>query len=210
MIAIIPVKLENAKTRLSGILSMEKRKELVLTMLGDVLEALEDIDILIVTPSKFSFEKFFGRKFKILEEKKPLGLNKAVRKATEYAINNGQPTIFLPSDIPLIKRKDIDMIEKLGEDYNLILSPSRDGGITALFRRPPDIVRECFSSKSFESFIKEAEKNNIPYSIYSSPSLSIDIDTPQDVEEFMLIGKGTRTYEFLENLEVEIEICAKQ
>jgi len=204
--AIIPVKLENTKTRLSDILTEEQRRKLVLNMLADILEALDGIETTIVTPSKFFFEKL-DRRLKILEEEKPLGLNHAVGKATEYAVGeNKESTLFLPSDVPLVKRKDIKSIEKLGEKHNLILSPSKDKGITALFRRPPDIIKECFSSRSFESFAKEAEKNDVNYHIYNSPSLSTDIDTPQDLREFMLVGKGTRTYEFLEELEVEIYV----
>ncbi len=207
MLIIIPIKLKNPKTRLAGILNKEQRRKLVLTMLSDILSALEGRDVIIVLD--FPKENLKGKFRKIVEEQE--GLNHAVGKATKYALEKGyNSTLFLPGDVPLVKKGDIAMIEKLGENYNLVLSPSNDKGITSLFRRPPNVIKECFSSKSFEDFVKEAENRKISYHIYYSTSLSIDIDTPQDLKEFMLIGKGTRTYEFLESIGPEVKVCARR
>ena len=195
--AIIPVnKLGEAKTRLSDILSVEERGELVQCMLADVLMALNGIETIVVSPSKPSDFKDFD--FHFVHEEKKEGLNKAVKKATKYAIEKGaDSTLFIPADTPLVTGTHIKEIIELGRWHPLIISPSSRGGTGILFRRPPNVLDNKFSTTSFSDFEKEAAKTGIPMHIYDSYSISLDIDVPEDIREFLLHGKGTKTHDFL-------------
>jgi 2-phospho-L-lactate guanylyltransferase len=198
--AIIPVsKLSEVKTRLSTIFSRKEREALISCMLEDVLDALDSLDrIVVISPSDLRGLK---RNFDFILEKEEKGLNAAVEEANQYAIKHGaKATLFIPADLPLIKKYHINEILKLGRKNPLIISPSRGGGTGILFRKPPDIIEGRFTSTSFADHKKEAEAKGVRMYIYDSFSLSLDIDTPKDVKEFMLHGKGTKTYEFLKRL----------
>lgn len=199
MIVTIPVKLKNPKSRLAGFFSLNERRKLVLAMLNDVVEALEGYKIVVITS-----EKLNGN-FKVIREEKPTGLTKAVKMATDYALSVGEDsTLFIPADVPTVTEDDIENIVKLGDTNNVVISASEDSGITSLFRKPPNIISEKFSSKSFYSFMEEIEKNGIKHATYTSPTISLDIDTIEDVIKFMEIGKGTRTYKILKEIGINM------
>jgi 2-phospho-L-lactate guanylyltransferase len=195
--AIIPVnKLGEAKTRLSGILSVEERGELVLNMLQDVLGALQGVETIVVSPSELVGTLNFD--FHFVHEEKKQGLNAAVGKATKYAMEQGAgATLFIPADTPLLTSTHVKEIIELGKNHPLIISPSSRGGTGILYRRPPQVLDNKFTTTSFTDFEKEAIKKKAPMHIYDSYSISLDIDVPDDVREFLLHGKGTKTHDFL-------------
>jgi len=191
---LLPVKLSEAKTRLSNIFSGEERAELVLCMLEDVLDSLRGLDVVVVSPDDLRKKLDYDFHF-ILEKEK--GLNIAVEQANKYAIDNSaDATLFIPADTPLIKKSHVKEILRLGKKHKLIISPSRRCGTGILFRRPPDIIDGRFTNTSFEDHRKEAALRGVKMHIYDSFCLSLDLDTPEDLKEFLLHGRGTRTYEF--------------
>ena len=194
---VIPVnKLSEAKTRLSGILSREHRGELVKNMLQDVLKALEGVETIVVSPS--DIQGILNGNFHFVHEEKKEGLNSAVEKATNYAIEHGaQATLFIPADTPLLTKTHVSEIIELGKKHPLIISPSSRGGTGILYRRPPQLLDNKFTSTSFADFEKESTKKGVPLHIYDSYSISLDIDVPDDVREFLLHGKGTKTHDFM-------------
>ncbi|MBI5253822.1 MAG: 2-phospho-L-lactate guanylyltransferase [Euryarchaeota archaeon] len=193
---LLPVKLSGAKTRLSNIFSGEDRAELAFCMLEDVLDSLKGLEVVVISPD--DLRKKLDYDFHFIHEKKKRGLNSAVEQANSYAIDSGaDATLFVPADTPLIKKSHVKEILRLGKKHKLIISPSRRGGTGILFRRPPDIIRGRFTNTSFEDHRKEAALQGVKMHVYDSFSLSLDIDAPEDVQEFLLHGKGTKTYEFL-------------
>lgn len=195
--ALIPVnKLDEAKTRLSSILSVENREGLVLNMLQDVLDSLEGIETVVVSPT--DIRGILDYDFHFIHEEKKEGLNAAVEKATQYAMEKGaEATLFVPADTPLLTRTHVREIIELGETHPLIISPSSRGGTGILYRRPSSIIDCRFTPTSFYDHEKEARRRGVEMYVYDSFSISLDIDIPEDVKEFLLHGKGTRTHDFL-------------
>lgn len=195
--ALIPVnKLDEAKTRLSGMFSVEERAGLVLSMLRDVLDALNGVETIVVSPTDLRGTLDPGTHF-ICEEKKE-GLSAAVKRANAYAVERGaKATLFIPADTPLLTCAHVDRILELGELHPLIISPSSRGGTGVLYRRPPHIIDCRFTPTSFSDHEKEAGKRGIEMFVYDSFALSLDIDVPEDIREFLPHGAGTRTYDFL-------------
>jgi 2-phospho-L-lactate guanylyltransferase len=194
---IIPVnKLSDAKSRLSSILSPQERKELVLCMLQDVLDCLRGLEVVITSPQDLT-KSLRGYVFHfVLDEEQRL--NAAVKKSNKYAIEKGaDATLFIPADLPLISREQVKEIIRLGEKHPLIISPSRRGGTGIMFRRPPWIIDEHFGPNSFLRHKEEALLKKVEMFVYDSYLLSLDIDTPEDAKEFLIHGKGTRTYAYL-------------
>ena len=86
---------------------------------------------------------------------------------------------------------------ELGKTHPLIISPSSRGGTGILYRRPPFIIENRFTSTSFSDHEKESRKRGVEMFVYDSFAISLDIDVPEDIEEFLLHGKGTKTHDFL-------------
>ncbi len=186
--ALIPVKEPGkSKTRLSPYLNREERSGLVKAMLSDVLNALNGLVVpLIITSADIEVKGCH-----ILKEEKSQGLTQAVEEGAEA-------TVFVPADTPLINRRHIEDIISLGRKHMLIISPARKGGVGIIYKRPPDLLSEHFSSTTFHDIINMAERRGLRYYIYDSFYVSLDIDKKEDVIEFFHYGKGTATYTFLE------------
>lgn len=195
--ALLPVNsLSLAKTRLGNILTQEEKGELLMTMLADVMDALDGLETVVISPDEIDL----GCCTHFVKEKKKEGLNAAVAKGTLYALQKGAgATLFIPVDTPLIKKRHVQEILELGKTHPFIISPSTRGGTGIVYRRPPSIVGENFTKTSFKDHIEDAKSQGVPVHVYNSFSISLDIDTPEDVEEFMVHGKGTRTYDYLES-----------
>ncbi len=194
--ALIPVKEPGeSKTRLSPYLGREERSGLVKAMLSDVLNALDGLVVpLIITSADIEVEGCH-----ILKEEKSQGLTRAVEEGKKYALEHGaEAIIFIPADTPLISKRNIEDIISLGRKYMLIISPARKGGVGIIYKRPPDLLSEHFSSTTFPDIINIAERRGLKCYIYDSFYVSLDIDKKEDVIEFFHHGKGTATYAFLE------------
>lgn len=196
--AIIPVnELTQAKTRLSDVLSQQERAELLLCMLEDVLDALEGVATPIVV-SPTNLKEYVRRDFELILEEEKCGLTEAVRRGNSYAMSRGaEETLFVPADVPLIKGHHVEEVLSLGKRHPLVISPARKGGVGIIYRRPPDIIPEVFTGSSFVDIQRVASELGVPVKVYDSFYLSLDIDTVEDIQEFMHHGAGTRTYKFL-------------
>jgi len=198
--ALIPVRLHRAKTRLAAVLSEEERTELVKHMLLDVMESVKNMECIVVVGPEEVNEILTGYDFELLREDKARGLNNASIAGNRRAMELGaDSTLFIPADTPLIQEQHIQDILELGKEHPLVISPSSRGGTGILYRRPPDIIDERFTSKSYEDYQEEAREMDIELFVYDSFALSLDIDTPEDIKEFMLLGNGTRAHSFLDN-----------
>ena len=194
--AVIPVKLKNPKTRLSKFFNESFRKELVLSMLDDVLTAcskVDNIDVVVVSNEKPCLDYDF-----YFVEDNLSGLTQAVNIGNSFAIKKGgEATIFLPADIPLIKSKDLKDIIKYAEENNVVIAKSSKNGVSAILRKPPNIFDVVFSDKSFVDIMKSLKSKGIKTKVLERFSLWLDIDTIEDVKIFLKYGKGTKTYELL-------------
>lgn len=202
---IIPIKnLNDVKKRLSHLLNKKERKTLSIFMIKDVLKAVASVseieEVIVVSPDKevLNITNEFG--FTTILEESQLGVNSAVKNANKYSLNKGvKSTLVLPSDIPLIKPKDINKIINTQKNpKSVVITPSkRMDGTNALLRTPPDIIQTSYDQSSYESHKQNALKNQIPYIEVRLESIMLDLDIPEDIYEFMSIENDTQTYQFL-------------
>lgn len=202
---IVPVKrLEEAKTSLSEVLSEDQRKELTLAMIMDVLESadrVEEVSPMVVTPDEDVVDFVEEKNVECVLEP-GVGLNRALELAIEESMDSGfEKVLIVPSDIPLIRPKDIRKILDLAsEDKNVVITPSKENGTNALFLQPPDVIDLKFGGKSFPDHVKEARSRKIKPRIYRSENVERDIDHPSDLLKAETLGKGTKTHSFLDSL----------
>jgi len=184
--AIVPVKvLGLSKRRLSSTLSPEKRGELTIAMLEDVLIALKGSTIqetLVVSSDTTVREVAEKFGFFYLTQKHS-GLNPALKEAIAWCIQKGADAVLiLPADIPLVSSNDIDKLVELGsEKPTVVLSPSLNGGTNALLLNPPDLIQVSFGKNSFFTHIKEAIDIVKPVKFHASREIMMDIDSKDDL-----------------------------
>lgn len=210
---VIPVKrLSEAKMRVAKTLTPTERSGLVLSMFRDVLEAVTQAsavgNVLVISEDDAVLERAHQFKAETLREKTPRGLNSAVKQATDWCItNDAEGVLILPADIPLITSADVTEITSLAkQEPMVVITPSKkEEGTNALLRRPPHIIPTHYGLNSFHSHLREVVARNIPYSIYKSRRIALDIDTIEDLITFCENESKTQTYRFV----IEYEIAEK-
>lgn len=203
--AVVPVKsLLESKTRLSVVLSPQERESFTLSMLEDVLKALESSVVFQVgVISSDIAVQALANKFGVsyLSESQ-LGLDSAIKQATEWCIQNDTESVLvLPADIPLITFEDINQIVKLSsEETCVVISSSENGGTNALLQKPPNLISTCFGPHSFMKHVGRASAKGISIKFYSSERVAFDIDSLEDLKNFLLIESQTMSRQFLEQI----------
>jgi len=204
--AIIPVKrLSEAKSSLSEALTLAQRREFVLRMLADVLNAVRGahsvIGTIVVSPDEevMKFAQANGA-FDVAEP--GIELNKALKLAVDYAVaEEASSVLILPSDLPLLMAADVENIIAMASSPRaVVIAPSKDNGTNALFLRPPDVMNLRFGGESFPSHIAEARAVGIRPHIYRSITVATDIDDITDLPSVEAYGLGTLTRDFLLSL----------
>jgi len=206
---IIPVKrLNNAKSRLSPLLTDDERKQFCLKMLEDVLKTVKStkgVDQTVVVsndPEVSHVAKNFDVAY--LRERKT-GLNEAVSEAVDWCVERRATSVLvLPADIPLVTPADLNRMLDLREKASMVISPSRSGkGTNALLLTPPDACPTFYGPCSFQRHLEEASKRGISFQMFRSQRIVLDIDTVEDLKDFIITnGKETSAHELLDETEV--------
>lgn len=206
---IIPVKrLDNAKSRLSPFLTNDERKQFCLKMLEDVLRTVKStrhINQTVVISSDSAVLRIaetFGAAH--LKEEKT-GLNEAVSEAIGWCVEKGATSVIvLPADIPLVTPTDLKRMLSLGEKASIVISSSRSGkGTNTLLLTPPNVSPTFYGPNSFQKHIQEALKRKISLRKFRSSRIAFDIDTVEDLKEFVSANaKETSAYKLLNKIEI--------
>ena len=184
MKAVIPYKKTRAKSRLSPVLNLEEREELVELMLHQVIDSvmeagIETIDIL--SPSMYGLENI--REARIFLDEKDLNgaLNNYLRQAEE-------PVLIVMADLPLLSPNHIREITSTKKDICIV--PGKGGGTNVLFIRNPSSYRVKYYGSSFLTHCSIAAESGQNIEVYDSFLASTDIDEPEDLVELLIHGKG--------------------
>jgi 2-phospho-L-lactate guanylyltransferase len=199
-IALIPVKrLEESKSRLLPQLPDGRRQALTLAMLEDLIESLSrtpGIDrIAVTTPDPLVAERASAAGAEILIREEP-GLNAALEDARQrlrpetndvFLIVLGDVAGALPEDF----RKLLDAAGH-SDAPGAWLAPSSDGGTSALLQRPAGAIPCCFGRDSAKRHREAAHLADIPFFEIELDSLTIDLDHPEDLQDFLKTKSGGR------------------
>lgn len=184
MRALIPFKKENAKSRLSTVLTQPEREEFVESMLRDVVDTLhaaniKQIDLL----STRKYESITGMNLNYLIDS--ADLNEAINN---YLDKINESVLIIMADLPLVKVEHINDIIFSKED--IVIVPGKGGGTNILFIKNPDKFKVCYYGMSFKNHCSFINDTCQSLKVYDSFLLSTDIDEPQDIVEILLHGHG--------------------
>ncbi|MEM2907825.1 MAG: 2-phospho-L-lactate guanylyltransferase [Candidatus Hadarchaeales archaeon] len=195
----MPVKrLSEAKSSLSHVLGEEERRELVLSMLADVLKVIKATTslagVVVVSPDEevLRAARISGA-LGLLEPS--VGLNKAIELAIQRAAAEGADAVLvLPADLPLVRVADLENIIAMARSpREVVLAPSKDNGTNALLLKPPDAISLRFGGESFVDHLWEARGRGILPRIYRSTSIAMDVDNIQDLMNLEVEELGAHT-----------------
>ena len=184
MRAVIPYKKENAKSRLSPVLTLGEREEFVELMLKDVINTLsksgvDKIDIL--TTSIYGVADDIETNVIVSE----LGLNEVLN---EYLSKVSEPVLIIMADLPLVTTRHIREITVSDKDVTIV--PGKGGGTNILYIKDPSRFHVKYYGSSFKAHCDIAKDMSQSVHVYDSFLASTDIDEPQDIVELLLHGNG--------------------
>ena len=188
---ILPVKrLDKAKQRLGEHFSDEARLQIARALLEDALRLCRStagfITWWVVSDDPNVLDRASAYNlFGIKDESETL--NGAVAFATRKVEMEGATSVtIIPSDAPLAFEGDLRDLLDTGTTSDLVLVPSeRDGGTNAVYMRPPTLLDPQFGPHSLNAHMSLAGRLGLRCSMLVLPRLSLDIDTLEDVDDFL-------------------------
>jgi len=188
--AVVPVKpLDEAKSRLAGVLSASKRSALARALLENTLKvlaaagAVERVLVVSRDPAVLALARAAGAD--TLLEDGPPELNASLEFATRFAREHGaSSTLALPADLPLVTAQDIQaLVGSAPAEACIVIAPDRrQEGTNALLTRPPGIIPYRFGTGSFSRHLRQARQRGIRVEICRREGFALDIDLPEDLE----------------------------
>ena len=204
---ILPVKaLDRAKSRLSPHFDATERRRIADALFEDALAMCATVDFLewwVVSDGNEVLERAESRGFRTVADP-GAGLNPALQKAIGVALEAGATSVaIIPCDAPLAFRGDLVDLVDTGATSDMVVVPSeKDGGTNGLYLNPPDLFEPNFGEGSLRRHLDIAERRSYRCSLLSLPRLALDIDTIEDVRDYLAKPKHapSRTAAVLEEL----------
>ncbi|MEE8314593.1 MAG: 2-phospho-L-lactate guanylyltransferase [Myxococcota bacterium] len=128
------------------------------------------------------------------------GLNEAIElAAAELEAAGYEALLVVLGDLPLLRGADVDEVVKVGEQHEIVLVPSSDGGTALLLLRPPRRIPPRFGPNSASRHAEAARKAELRAFEPDSPEeiCRVDLDTPEDAERILASGIPCRTRDVL-------------
>ena len=189
----------------------DNRERVARALLDDALALCDTVDFLewfVVSDDDSVLELVEKKGFKPVRDHGN-GLNAAMGLGVAAALEARAGSItMIPCDVPLAFRGDLVDLLDTGATSDVVVVPSeRDGGTNGLYLTPPDLLEPRFGQGSLRRHIEVAEQNALRCALLSLPRLSLDIDTIEDVREFLAKPAygSSRTRDVLQELELPPE-----
>lgn len=187
---LLPVKrLRQAKGRLGDHFTEVQRVDLARALVEDALDLCASATwltwwILTDDPDVAYLARLRG--FRTLPDAGD-GLNAAMTSAIAVLVSEGATSVtVIPSDIPLAYHDDIRDLCDTGATSDVVVVPSEgDGGTNGLYLSPPDLIEPRFGEGSLKAHVDSATGLGLRCSILPLARMALDIDTIEDVEEFL-------------------------
>jgi 2-phospho-L-lactate guanylyltransferase len=208
--SIVPVKrFAVAKRRLSPLLDVEERAALARLMLEDVLDVLLQSDgalrgVVVVTSDPNATTVACSRGATVVLDHDDNGINAAVSLAIGKIAGEDDGIVVVPSDIQQLTPAAIAAaVQAVASPRTMgIAAAAGDGGTNLLACRPAAAIPLRFGWQSFQRHCQAATQAGFAVRALHLPELLLDIDRPEDLRRFVVLGSRTRTHEFLSQSDI--------
>ena len=206
--AAIPVaRLDQAKTRLSGLLSPAERATFAQAMTRDLFDALAMCNrlarVLVVTADRTVAGLASRHGFDHVADDGG-GPTRAITAALAHiAGNRCDGLLAIMGDLPLVQPGDIALMLPAGDPTPQVrIAPARNGiGTNAIFCAPPGAIPMTFNGTGLAVNRAQALAAALPIAICSNPRLALDVDWPEDLAALLEFPVVTRAQKFLIELQ---------
>jgi 2-phospho-L-lactate guanylyltransferase len=201
--AVVPVKaLAESKSRLFPERPRRDVEALSLAMMADViacLRAVADISrVAVVTPDAEVARCAEAEGALALLRADP-GLNPAIEAASAAVADLGDGVLVMLGDVAAADPAEVAQLVAAAPLRGIALAPSRDGGTSALLRRPHDVIPARFGRDSAKRHREAAAASGAALAELALPSLAIDVDRAEDAHAILAQPTlGVRTRALLE------------
>jgi 2-phospho-L-lactate guanylyltransferase len=212
--AILPVKrFDTAKQRLGEMLGSGSRAAVAAAMFADVLSALERSQMLqaivVVSGEPEVADIVAGREVILIEDVTEKGQSNAARAGLARAASLGlDRAALVPSDCPLLEPAELEeLFVRAAGGADVVIVPDRhDTGTNALVIDPAGPFEPQFGPGSRQRHVDQAECRGLSCAIERPPSLTIDVDAPDDLVALGITleqshGRAPRTRGVLRQIE---------
>jgi 2-phospho-L-lactate guanylyltransferase len=176
---LVPLKhLDDAKTRLSSVLSGEERSALMLELLQGVLSAAREADVGPVTV--VSSESLAANGVARFDDR-GLAWNDALAAAMRELVSEPVAAV-VSADLPRVTAEDVRALVAATPDRGMAIARALDGGTNAVSMRPPGAVLTHFGEpRSAAVHAQATAAAGLAARILDIPGLAFDVDTPADL-----------------------------
>jgi 2-phospho-L-lactate guanylyltransferase len=180
-VAILPVKsFGRAKQRLG--VAVPDKPALAAAMLADVLAALARVpeldEVIVVTAEPAAADAARAAGARVVHD--PVEAGQSAAAALGIAATDADRALLVPGDCPALNPAEVSAFLKGPGPFKIV--PDRHGtGTNALLLTPPGVVEPAFGPGSFERHTALARAAGATIEVAELPSLTLDIDTPDDL-----------------------------
>jgi len=178
---LVPLKrLDDAKSRLSSVLSPDERSSLMLELLHGVLAAVKEAGVgpITVVSAEALAQNGVAR-----FDDRGLAWNDALAAAMRELVREPIATV-VSADLPRVTAEDIQALVAATPDRGMAIARALDGGTNAVSMRPAGAVMTHFGEPQSAAVHAQATAAaGLAARIVDLPGLAFDVDTPADLEE---------------------------
>lgn len=182
---LIPVKSSGVKSRLSGLVSADQRREFAVLMLNDVLGIIRRAglidDCYVVSSDNRILTQGTRLGAQSIKEPGDRGVNSAVIRGIKET--GGPDTVLvIPSDLPLLKASELrHLLAVKSSGVDVVMAPSKgfDGTNALAFSGASDF-RLSYDSDSFWNHLAGAASDGASVCVCTEPGLMFDVDSFED------------------------------
>jgi 2-phospho-L-lactate guanylyltransferase len=169
-------------------------------MFSDVLGSLRKVTrvdaITVVSADPTVDAAARGSGVTVLMDPAESGQSDATAVGIRHALASGyERALLVPGDTPLLDPAEVDALLERGEadQMQVVIVPDRHGtGTNALVITPPDSFGPSFGPDSLHRHLTLAQEAGLRHSVEEVPSLSHDVDTPEDLDALSTALDGRR------------------
>ena len=177
---VVPIKaFEQAKDRLSSVLSADQRQLLARTTALGVIESVRPASLFVVCDNPEVSQWATSHGATVVHQSEP-GLNLAVQ-AGITAAQSFDRVMIVHGDLPLPNRLR-ELLDSTVASNTVTIVPDRHRDGTNVLIIPSNAGFTCrYGANSFEAHKAEAAKLGLPIQIVEDDELALDVDTPDDL-----------------------------
>ena len=216
--ALLPVKSpDNAMERLAPLLSAEQRRTLAGLLYREMLDKLARArgfdGVAVVSSDGPVLDAARQAGVVALEETRQRSHSASADwAAARLEAQGARAVVSLPIDVPLAEVSEIEQLavacSRVASPAVLLVPSADRSGTNGLGRTPPGVIESRFGPGSFAAHAEQARACGARFEVLRPPGLVFDLDTPDDLREFLRRSAGGPVRDFVERILVEPEAAA--